>query len=331
MIEYILFVIGIALLIKSADYLIEGSSSLAKRFGVSTLVIGLTIVALGTSLPELIVSIIAALNGSGDIVFGNIIGSSMSNTLLILGVMVLITSLKVKSSTTWKEIPFSFLAVLVLFIFAMSSFLNKSGGEFLSRTDGIILLLFFSIFLYYVFELAKKDKEIKKQTKELEIKKQTKELEIKKHSNIIILFMIAGGLIGLFLGGKWTVDGAVAIASAFGLSEFLISATIIAVGTSLPELITSIIAALKKNVDLAVGNIIGSNIFNIFWVLGLTAIIRPLKFPEFIAIDLIILLFATFLLFLFMFTSRKHELDRWEGIVFLFIYVSYIVYLIIRG
>ncbi len=322
MIEYILFVVGIALLIKSADYIVEGSSILAKKLGVSALVIGLTIVAFGTSLPELIVSIIATLKGSGDIVFGNIIGSNMTNTLLILGAMALFTSLKVKNSTTWKEIPFSFLAVLVLFIFAMGSFLNKSGGEYLSRTDGIILILFFSIFLYYVFEIAKKNKEIIV---------ETQENDFKKLSNTTLLLMIVGGLIGLFLGGKWTVDGAVAIASAFGLSEFLISATIIAIGTSLPELITSIVAALKKNVDLALGNIIGSNIFNIFWVLGLTAIIQPLKFPEFIAIDLIILLFATFLLFLFMFTSWKHRLDRWEGIVFLLIYASYIINLIIRG
>lgn len=322
MIEYILFIVGIFLLIKSADYLIEGSSSLAKKLGVSTLVIGLTIVAFGTSLPELIVNILAAIKGSGDIAFGNILGSSMTNTLLVLGIMALITSLKVKDSTTWKQIPFSFLAVLVLFIFSIGSLVNKSGGEFLSRTDGLILLLFFSIFLYYVFELAKKDKNLAK---------ETNEQEIKRYSNVTIFLMIVGSLIGLFLGGKWTVDGAIVIARTFGLSEFLISATIIAIGTSLPELITSIVAAFKKNVDLAIGNVIGSNIFNILWVLGLTSIISPLRFPEFIRIDLIILLFATFLLFLFMFTSKKHELDRWEGIVLLLLYVSYIIFIIIRG
>ncbi len=322
MIEYILFVAGIALLIKSADYLVDGSSSLAKKFGVSSIVIGLTIVAFGTSMPELIVNIIASLKGSGDIAFGNIIGSSMANTLLILGIVALITNLKIKKGTTWKEIPFSFLAVLVLLVFSISSLLNKSGRDFLSRTDGIILILFFSIFLYYIFEMTKKD---------MKIKKSSNDLEIKKHSNLVISLMIIGGVIGLFLGGKWTVDGAVIIARTFGLSEFLISSTIIAAGTSLPELITSVVAVLKKNVDLGVGNIVGSNIFNIFWVLGLTAIINPLRFSEFIRIDLIILLFATFLLFLFMFLGKKHKLEKWQGATFLLIYISYIIYIIIRG
>jgi len=322
MIEYILFVIGIALLIKSADYLVEGSSTLAKKLGVSSIVIGLTIVAFGTSLPELIVNVLASLKGSGDIAFGNIIGSSMANTLLILGVVALITSLKIKKGTTWKEIPFSFLAVLVLLVFSMASLLNKSGSDFLSRTDGIILMLFFSIFLYYVFELTKKD---------MKAKKSSNEIEIKKHSNFVISLMIFGGVVGLFLGGKWTVEGAVIIARTFGLSEFLISSTIIAVGTSLPELITSVVAVLKKNVDLGVGNIIGSNIFNIFWVLGLTAVISPLRFSEFIRIDLIILLFATFLLFLFMFIGKKHTLEKWQGVTFLLTYISYITYIIIRG
>ncbi|MFT4312898.1 MAG: calcium/sodium antiporter [Candidatus Woesearchaeota archaeon] len=322
MIEYVLFILGIILLLKSADYLIEGSSSLAQKMGVSTLVIGLTVVAFGTSLPELLITIIAALQGSGDIAFGNIIGSSMSNTLLILGIMALITSLQVKSSTTWKEIPFSFFAVFLLFIFALSSLLNTSEETLLSRMDGILLLVFFSIFVYYVYTIAQKDKRLIK---------ETQNEKPQKHSNVTSISMILGGLIGLFFGGKWTVDGAVIIAQNFGLSEFFISATIVAIGTSLPELITAIVAAIKKNIDLAVGNIIGSNIFNILWVLGLTAVITPIRFPYFVLLDLLMLLGATFLLFIFMFTGGKHKLDRWEGIIFLCCYVSYIVFLVMRG
>lgn len=323
MIEYILLIIGIAFLIKGADYLVKGSSSLAKKLGVPTLIIGLTIVAFGTSMPELIVNIISAINGTGEVAFGNIIGSNMANILLILGATALITNLKIQHSTTWKEIPFSFLAVIVLFIFSNIFFLDKLNINSLLRIEGIILLLFFAIFLYYVFELAKRNKS------QLEDKKI--EIEIEKHSGLVIFLMILGGLIGLYFGGKWTVEGAVSIAQAFGLSQFLISATIVAIGTSLPELITSITAALKKDVDLAVGNIVGSNIFNIFWILGVTSVIRPIPFPSFINMDITILLFVTFLLFLFMFIGKKHELERWQGIVFLLIYVSYIIFIIMRG
>jgi cation:H+ antiporter len=320
---YILLIAGIVLLIKSADYLVEGASSLADRIGVSSLIIGLTIVSIGTSFPELVVNIIAALKGSPDIAFGNVIGSCMANTCLILGVMALFASLKFKSSTIWKEIPFSFLAVFILFVFSMASLLdNNAGRNSLSRTDGVILLLFFSIFLYYIFNLAKKDKAFVK---------QSEEKPVRKHSSIAVSLMIAGGLAGLFAGGKASVEGAVRIAEALGLSEYLISAAIIAVGTSLPELMTSVVAALKKNADLAVGNIVGSNIFNMLFVLGVTSLIKPIEFPAQVRIDIAVLLSATFLLFLFMFTSQKHKIDRWEGIVFVLIYIGYMVFIISRG
>lgn len=320
MLEYILFAIGIFLLIKGASYLVEGSSSLAKRMGISTLVIGLTIVAIGTSMPELVVNFIAAMHGKGDVGFGNIVGSNIANILLILGFSAAIASLRVQKSTVWKEIPFAFLASLVLLVFAGKTLLNGSGNAIL-KTEGIILLIFFSIFLYYVFELARSSR--------AEIPKEKN--EIKQHSGLIIFFMIIGGLIALYLGGKWTVEGAVAIARAFGLSEYFIGLTIIAIGTSLPELFTSIIAAKKKDVDLAVGNVVGSNIINIFLILGITAIISPVTLPAYAILDVFILAGVTFLLFLFTFTGEKHKIERWEGILFLLLYAAYIVFLIMRG
>jgi len=321
MIEYILFIIGLVLLLKGADYLVDGSSSLAKKLKVPTLVIGLTIVAFGTSMPELIVNIIAALKGSGDIAFGNIVGSNIANILLILGLTSIIRNLKVQHSTTWKEVPFSLLAVVVLFVFASKLTLDRLDIHSVLRFEGIILILFFIIFLYYVFELARRNKN------QLEDNK----LEIKKLSNWKIWFYIVGGLAALYFGGQWVVDGAISLARLLGLSEYFISLTIVAVGTSLPELITSIIATLKKDDDLAVGNIVGSNIFNIFWILSVSAIITPIILPSFAIIDLAVLFVTTLLLFLFMFIGKKHELERWQGVIFILLYIVYIYYLIVRG
>jgi cation:H+ antiporter len=321
MFAYILFIIGIGLLLKGADYLVEGSSSLAKKLRIPTLVIGLTIVAFGTSAPELVVNIVSALNGAADVSFGNILGSNMANLLLILGISAVIINLKVQRSTIWKEIPLSFLAVLLLLFFLIMPLLGDSNNKYLSRIDGGILILFFIIFLIYTFNLARKNKN----------QMSSKELEIKTHSNLIIFIMIIVGLAGLYFGGQWVVNGAVYAARQLGLSEFLISATIIAIGTSLPELITSIVAAKKGNADLAIGNVVGSNIFNILWILGLTAIITPIKFPAGILFDIIALLIATALFFLFMFIGKKHELERWQGVIFILLYLAYIYYLIIRG
>lgn len=321
MLEYILFFVGIFLLLKGADYLVEGSSSLAKKFGIPTLVIGLTIVAFGTSMPELVVNILASIKGNGDIAFGNIVGSNIANILLILGITAIITNLKVQHTTTWKEIPFSLLAAIVLFVFVNTLVLDGLELSYLLRFEAILLLLFFIIFLYYIVELTKRNRSQMKD----------KNMEIKKLSGLKITFYILFGLVGLYLGGKLVVDGAVSLARLFGMSEYFISLTIIAVGTSLPELITSIIAALRKDMDLAVGNIIGSNIFNILWILGVSALITPLKIPRFAIVDLSILLGVTLLLFLFMFVGKKHELERKQGIIFVLIYVAYIVYLLLRG
>lgn len=321
MLTYFLFAVGIILLIKGADWLVDGSSSLAKKLGVSTIVIGLTIVAFGTSMPELVVNVISAINHNGEIALGNVIGSNIANILLILGISTLISDIKVQKSTTWKEIPFSLLAVIVLIVFSNTIFLDNLEINYVQRFEGIILLLFFVIFIYYVFELST--------NKGANIDKD--EIIVKKHSSGKILLLIVLGLVGLYLGGKWTVEGAIQIARYFGLSEYFIGLTIVAVGTSLPELVTSIIASLKKHNDIVIGNVIGSNIFNIFWILGLTALIYPFAIPANVNFDLIVLLLTTMLLFLFMLIGKKHRLEKWQGIVFLFIYVLYIIFLIKRG
>ncbi len=321
-IKIILFFLGIILLIKGANWLVKGSSSLAKKLGVSTLVIGLTVVAFGTSMPELIVNLLAAIKGSGEVAFGNIIGSNISNILLILGITAFICNVRARHSTVWKEIPFALLSVLVLFTLS-NKFFNGTRIFLLNWTDGLILLFFFGIFLYYASELTQIKKSKKKKKKE---KINTEKLSNKKISLLIFL-----GLIALYFGGIWTVNGAVFIAQQFGLSEFLISATIIALGTSLPELVTSITAALKKEVDLAIGNIVGSNIFNILWVFGITSLIAPIKIPRFINLDLAILLITTLLLLLFMFTGKKQQLEKRHGIYFIVLYILYILFIVLRG
>lgn len=321
MIEYILFIIGFGLLIKGADCLVEGSSSLAKKFGVPSLVVGLTVVAFGTSMPELIVSIFSAFEGVTDVAIGNIVGSNVANILLILGLTALIYPLKVHHSTVWKEIPFSLLAVIILFVVANDLMIDKLSFSSLTRIDGILMLCFFAIFLYYVFEMAK-DKRSKLQDRKLEIK------EYKNHKIFLMLFF---GVIGLFLGGKWVVDGATLIARQAGMSEFLVSATIIAIGTSLPELVTSLTAAIKRDVDLAVGGVVGSNIFNTFWILGITSVISPIVLPTFINFDIIFLILITFALFSFMFIGKKHKMDRWQGLLFIILYIAYITFIVMRG
>lgn len=320
-IETTLFIVGIVFLLRGSYYLVEGASSLSKKLGISPLIIGLTIVAFGTSMPEFIVNIFAAAEGYTEVAFGNIVGSNLSNILLILGLTAFIFPINVDNSTTWKEIPFALLAVIVLFVISNKFMIDGFNIFFLSRVDGIILLFFFAIFLYYVFELAKRSR--------LQI--TPKELIIHKHKPFMIFIMLTVGVVGLYFGGKWVVDGAVYFAETFGFSQFVVSATIVALGTSLPELVTSLTAAFKKEVGLAIGNIVGSNVFNIFWILGVTSLIRPVPIPSFINVDLLILIAATFLLFLFMIIGKKNELERWEGAALMALYFLYITFVIWRG
>lgn len=321
MFEYALFVIGIIFLVKGAGIFVEGSSSLAKKFGVPTLLIGLTIVAFGTSLPEFLVNIFAAVEGTASVAFGNIIGSNISNILLVMGLTAFILPMKLHRSTVWKEIPFSLLAALVLLVIANDFIIDEISVFSLTKVDGLVMLLFFAVFIYYILELARHNR----------ASLEDKKLQVKERKNYMIALMIFCGILGLFLGGQWVVSGAIFIAKQLGLSEFLISATIVAVGTSLPELITSITAALKKDTDLAVGNIVGSNIFNIFWVLGITALIAPVSIPVTINFDIIFLAVITGLLFVFMFIGKKHQLQKWQGALFVIFYVLYIILIVMRG
>lgn len=306
---------GLGLLIKGADILVDGASVIARRMGISALVIGLTIVSFGTSAPELVVNVLASLQGSTDLAIGNILGSNIANILLILGVSAAIYPIKISRGTVWKEIPLALLAVIVMGIMANDALVDHRNFSELTRVDGIIFIAFLIIFLYYVFSIKKEGED---------------GALVHKHSTKVASFMVIGGLIGLTLGGKWVVDGAVAIASALGASEGVIGLSVVSIGTSLPELATSAVAALKKEPDIAVGNVVGSNIFNIFWILGVSAIINPLPFsPEFLR-DVYMLVGATLLLFIFMFIGRRNELERSQGLGFLAIYVIYLFVLFMQ-
>lgn len=314
---YVLFVVGFFILIKGADYLVDGASSLAKRFNVSDIAIGLTIVAFGTSAPELVVNIFASSTGSNSLALGNIFGSNIANILLILGITAVVYPLTVKSATIYKEIPFSLLSVLVLGIMANDVFFDGGAENILTRSDGFVLIGFFIIFLYYTFGIGRID--------------NTEGEKVKKYPAWLSIILILIGTTGLALGGKWIVDGAKAIASLFDMSEAFIGLTVVAVGTSLPELATSVVAALKKNSDIAVGNIVGSNIFNILWILGLSSIISPISFADGLNFDLWTVIVSTVLLFLFTHTFGPHRLRRSDGLIFAVLYVAYIIYLVIRG
>lgn len=304
---------GFAILIVGANYLVDGASSLAKKLNISNLIIGLTVVALGTSAPEMTVSVYSAYQGESDIALGNVIGSNIINVLAILGITATIYPLSVQSSTVWKEIPFSLLAAVLVSVFANDVLLNGDPQSSLSRTEGIALLGFMAIFLYYTFDVAKKS--------------PPNDLNnlVKEYPLIITLVMIVGGLIMLVLGGKWLVDGAVAIAEGLGMRKSVIALTIVALGTSMPELATSLVAALKKQADIAVGNVVGSNIFNVFFILGTTAVIEPLAIKGITYIDFLVCITSSLLLFLF---AYNNKISRVEGGVLLAGLVLYMTHLI---
>ena len=319
MLTYLLFTVGFVLLLKGADFLVDGSSSVARRFHVSDLVIGLTVVAFGTSTPELFVNLIASIKGDTNIAIGNVLGSNISNIFLILGVSSIIYPLSVTKGTVWKEIPLSLLAALLLGLLANDLLIDGSISSILTRTDGFVFLSFFIIFLYYSFSIAKN------------IEGMEEHVPATQYGSGKSVILIISGLIALIVGGKWIVDGAVYMARSLGISQSLIGLTIVAVGTSLPELATSAVAAYKKNVEIAVGNVVGSNIFNIFFVLGISSVIKPLPFQTKNNVDIVMVIFASLLLFFSMFTGKKRSLDRWEGIVFVFLYAVYLTFLIIQG
>ena len=316
LLDIILLLVGFVALIYGANFLVDAASSLAARWGVPSIVIGLTIVAFGTSAPELVVNVFAATTGSTDMVLGNVLGSNIFNVLGILGISALIYPLTVKSNTTWIEIPLSLLAAVCVLIIASDVWLDGSSSNLISRSDGIILLLFFLIFLVYNLVVAKSGG-------------ADEEMETKDYTTWQAILFIILGLAGLVIGGRLIVTSAVSIAEVIGLSERVIGLTVVSIGTSLPELATSIIAVRKKNVDIAIGNVVGSNIFNIFLILGVSGTIVPLRINPDSIFDILVNILTGLLLFIFVFTGRGRKVERWEGAVFVIGYIAYVTYLII--
>lgn len=316
MMNLLLLLAGFVILIKGADFLVGGASSIAKKYGISNLAIGLTVVAFGTSMPELIVSLLAAINGQNDASFGNVIGSNNFNLLFILGLAGTIYPLVVQKSTVKFEIPISLLAAGVLFFLVNDQLVRNESSNSLGRIDSVVLLLFFVAFMGYVY------KTMKNSTGE-ESGSNSKVYGVLVATGMVILGL--GMLIG---GGKLVVDSAIDIAHYFGLSEKLVGLTILAAGTSLPELATSAVAAFKRNTDIAIGNVIGSNIFNIFFILGTTGLISPIPFNTALNFDIYVLLGSTIVLMIFMFTLNRAKLDRWEAVILLLAYITYTAYLI---
>lgn len=316
-----LLILGFIILIKGADFLVDGAVALAHKAKISEMVIGLTIVAFGTSAPELVVNIVASLNQQPDVVIGNIIGSNIGNILLILGISSLIFPLWVQKNTVQKEIPFALLAVLLILFLGNDALIFKSATNVLSLKDGFIFLGFFALFLIYTFKMAKTPSQEKKEENQ-----KTSPFSLIKTLAFLIL-----GFVGLFFGGKLVVKNAVDLATKLGLSQKLIALTIISIGTSLPELAASSVAAFKKKSDLAIGNIVGSNIFNVFLVLGISTLVNPIAYDTVFNADVLVNAGATFLLLIFMFLGKRFYLGRIKGGVFFIGYVSYITFLIIRN
>jgi cation:H+ antiporter len=312
--EIVLLLVGFAILIKGADFLVDGASSVAKKYGISNLAIGLTVVAFGTSMPELVVSLLSAIEGNNDASFGNVIGSNNFNLLFILGIAGLIYPLVVHRNTVKFEVPISLLAAAALYLLVNDGW-TSNGPDTLSRIDGMVLLVFFAAFLYYIYRTMKAAPDVEGGT-------------IKLFSTPVSVVMVIAGLVALIFGGRLVVNNAISLAHHFGVSEKLIGLTILAAGTSLPELATSAVAAYRRNTDIAIGNVVGSNIFNIFFILGITGVINPISYNTAMNFDLKVLGASTVLLMVFMFTLNTRKLDRWEAFLMLGGYVAYTLVLI---
>lgn len=308
----ILLVVGFIGLIKGADFFVEGASNVAKRFKVPSLIIGLTIVAMGTSLPETAVSISASIAGSNSLAISNVSGSNLFNLLVVVGLCCIMQKVEVDQDTIKRDIPYSILAAVLLVVFGMA------GGMTLGRLDGVILLAFFAFFLFLMIKSALKSAANSADMDEEEI----------TQSVIVSLISIVGGAAAIAIGGDWVVDSASTLAMAFGMSETMVGLTIVAVGTSLPELVTSIVAARKGEVDMALGNAIGSNIFNILMVLGVAALISPIGFMMSNAVDIIAVVVAT--LACWAVAAKKKSLNRITGILMVVSYFVYMVYVVMR-
>lgn len=317
LVSVILIVIGFAMLIVGANLLVDGSSNVAKKFHIPEIIIGLTIVSIGTSMPELFVSLTSALDGFPDMAVGNVLGSNVANLLLILGMSAIVNSIAFKRETRLIEIP------LCLFV-TIAFMLICNIGQDVTRIDAIFLIVMFVLFIIYTIVMAKKGEEFDKEDDEKE-----KQEVIKKSSTLKDIISIILGVVLLKVGGDFTVDNAVNIANIFNWSEKLISVTILAVGTSLPELVTSVSAAFKGNSDIAIGNILGSNIFNMLLIIGVSALISPITYNLSYNRDMIILLIATVVLALFPLIPPKNKMSRMNGSIYLALYIGYLAMLFV--
>ena len=315
-IQFVILIAGLLLILFGANYLVDGSSSIAKRFGLSEFVIGLTIVGIGTSTPEMVVSFLSAIQGKADMAIGNVVGSNIYNTLLILGASAVVYPLTITKIALKKDIPLN-IGITILLILLGLNFTIFGLGESntLSRIDGIILLAIFGWYLWSSFKNDSADEDDEQES-------------IKTYSPFVSGLLILGGLAALIFGGRLFVNAATEIAKGFGMSEKFIAITIMAAGTSLPELATSVVAAFKKKGQLALGNVIGSNISNILLILGGSALINPLSFTGMTTVDMGVLLGCTIFLLAFAFTFKKKEIDRTEGVILLLAMAAYMWYLI---
>ena len=312
--QILILIAGLTLILLGANYLVDGSSSVAKKFGLSEFIIGLTIIGIGTSSPEMVVSFMSAFQGKADMAVGNIVGSNIFNTLMILGITALVSPLVITKSNHRKDIPLNIAVTALLIILGLNFTLFGIGNNEISRLDGALLLV---LFAWYLWSSFKSDKPA-----------EDEESQIKEYSNLVSIIMIVGGLAGLIIGGRLFVNSATAIAKAFGVSDKFIAITVMAAGTSMPELATCIVAALKGRGQLALGNVLGSNIANILLILGGAALISPLSFSGMTYADLGIVLASAILIFISAYTFKKKQLDRIEGAILLLMEIAYMWYLI---
>ena len=318
---YVLLILGFVLLIKGADYFVEGASDIAIKANISPLIIGLTIVAFGTSTPEAAVSITSALKGQNDIAIGNVVGSNIFNLLMVVGVAAIIKPLKVQTSIIAKDFPFAILSAVVILVLGNDLIFQGANQNIISMGDGIILLVLFGIYMYYLIELAITGRATQEPDEE---NKQSGEINIFKSIIVSVL-----GLVGVVIGGQFVVDSATDIAITWGMSEKLVGLTIVAIGTSLPELVTSRVAAGKGKSDMALGNAIGSTIFNAFFILGMSSMIFPIPVNGAVFTDMLILILITIVTYVFAVT--KKSINKLEGSLLVLTYIAYTAFIIIRN
>lgn len=316
--DFILFVIGCAALLAGGEAILRGSLAVARRTGASEIAIGLTLVSVGTSLPEMLINVVASVGGHSQLAIGNVLGSNIANILLILGLSALVRSLPIRDNTIFSEIPFSLTATVLVGFVANAHLFDGDGKMSVSRLDGALLLGFFALFLVYIYRVWGDQHSI-------EVKEPTGGGWSKP-----VLLIVAGSF-GLGIGANWVVEGALGLSRMLGMSESFVGLTIVAGGTSLPELVTCVLAAYRGNTDLAVGNVIGSNIFNLLWVLGVSAVIQPLPFELVNNADIMMVIAASALLLLATAAGKRYSIDRYEGAAFVMAYVLYVVFLVRRG